>query len=410
MPPGVAPSIILGWKSDPLADPGPSPTDLQYQVVRCAMRKVLFILGTRPEAIKLAPVIAELRSRRDRFETTVAVTAQHREMLDQVLELFAIQPTHDLNLMTEDQSLFGITAGALPALQKVLAAEAPSIVLVEGDTTTVLVASLAAFYLGIPLGHVEAGLRSHDKRNPFPEEMNRRLTGALSDYHFAPTDRARRNLLSEGVADERIWVTGNTVIDALLSVVSRPYSLLEHPVLSSVRASGKRLIMVTAHRRESFGKPLRSIFQALKDIASRNEDITIVFPVHLNPNVRQAAAEVLKGVDGICLIDPLPYLAFAHFMKQSFLILTDSGGVQEEAPSLGKPVLVLREVTERPEAIEAGTAVLVGTDRARISAATQELLDNPEKYHRMARAVNPFGDGKAAQRIADVLETVLPHH
>ncbi len=372
------------------------------------MSKVLFILGTRPEAIKLAPVIAELRGRPGRFETTVAVTAQHREMLDQVLELFGIEPGYDLDLMTEDQSLFDITSAALPALGKVLAAEAPSIVLVEGDTTTVLAAALAAFYLGIPVGHVEAGLRTLDKRNPFPEEMNRRLAAAISDYHFAPTRRARRNLLAEGIPADKIWVTGNTVIDALLSVVSRPYNLFDHPPLSGVAASGKRLIMVTVHRRESFGQPLRSIFQALKDIAARNEDIAIVFPVHLNPNVRHAAAEVLEGVDGVSLIDPLPYLAFAHLMKQSFLILTDSGGIQEEAPSLGKPVLVLREVTERPEAIEAGTAILVGSDRARIADVTQELLDNSAKYDRMARAVNPFGDGKAAQRIVDVLETVLP--
>jgi UDP-N-acetylglucosamine 2-epimerase (non-hydrolysing) len=371
------------------------------------MKKALFMFGTRPEAIKLAPVIAELRSRGNRFRATVAVTAQHRQMLDQVLELFGIEPDYDLNLMTENQSLFDITSGALPVLGNVLEAEAPSIVLIEGDTTTVLVAALAAFYLGVPVGHVEAGLRTSDKRNPFPEEMNRRLTGALSEYHFASTERAKQNLLREGIRDDRIWVTGNPVIDALRSVLERPYDSADHPSLAGIGGTGRRLLLVTAHRRESFGKPMQRIFQALADIAERNEDVEIVLPVHLNPNVRRTAFEVLERVDRVHLIEPLSYLSFAHLMDSSYLILTDSGGIQEEAPSLGKPVLVLRDVTERPEAIEAGTAVLVGTDRDRITHLTQELLDDTARYRQMARAVNPFGDGKAARRIADVLEAVL---
>jgi UDP-N-acetylglucosamine 2-epimerase (non-hydrolysing) len=371
------------------------------------VKKVLFVLGTRPEAIKLAPVITELNSRPQKFEITVAVTAQHREMLDQVLGLFDIEADYDLNLMTEDQNLFDVTSEALLGLQDVLTQEAPSVVLVEGDTTTVFVACLAAFYLRIPVGHVEAGLRTFDRRNPFPEEMHRRLAGALADYHFAPTGRARKNLLAEGVPDERVYVTGNTVVDALLSVIGKPSHLSEHPALSDLELEGKRILLVTVHRRESFGKPMENIYKALRDIVERNEDVEVVFPVHLNPNVRRAATAILAEVDRVSLLEPLPYLAFAHLMNRSYLILTDSGGIQEEAPSLGKPVLVLREATERPEAIEAGTALLVGTDKARIRDAAQELLDDPVKYDRMAKAVNPFGDGKAAQRIADVLEVVL---
>lgn len=368
--------------------------------------KVVFIFGTRPEAIKLAPVIRELKLRSDQFEVRVFGTAQHREMLDQVLGLFEIELDYDLNVMTPNQNLFQVTTKVLQGLETLLILEKPSVVIVQGDTTTTFVASLAAFYLQIPIGHVEAGLRTFDKRNPFPEEGNRHLTSVLADYHFAPTERACQNLLREGINAHSVFLTGNTVIDALLHIVDDGYSFAWHPQLREIDFESKRVIAVTAHRRESFGRPMRDVFLALRDVVSRNRDVEIVFPVHLNPNVHQMAHKVLGGVDKIHLIEPLSYSPFVQLMDKSYLILTDSGGIQEEAPSLGKPVLVLRQVTERPEAIEAGTARLVGTDRELIVQTVQKLLDEPQEYDRMAKTANPFGDGRAAQRIVDILMDV----
>jgi UDP-N-acetylglucosamine 2-epimerase (non-hydrolysing) len=365
--------------------------------------KVAVIFGTRPEAIKLAPVIRELKSRSDQFEVRVIGTAQHREMLDQVLDLFGIELDYDLNVMRPDQSLFQVTTQVLQGLETLLSSEKPSVVIVQGDTTTTFVASLAAFYLQIMIGHVEAGLRTFDKRNPFPEEVNRHLTSVLADYHFAPTERARRNLLREGIGADSVFLTGNTVIDALLYIVEDGYSFAWHPQLREIDFENKRVIAITAHRRESFGRPMRDVFLALRDVVSRNGDVEIVFPVHLNPNVHRMAHEVLGGVDRIHLIEPLSYSPFVQLMNKSYLILTDSGGIQEEAPSLGKPVLVLRQVTERPEAIEAGTARLVGTDRELIVQTVQKLLDDRQEYDKMARTANPFGDGRAALRVVDIL-------
>lgn len=365
--------------------------------------KVAVIFGTRPEAIKLAPVIRELKSCSDQFEVRVIGTAQHREMLDQVLDLFGIELDYDLNVMRPDQSLFQVTTKVLQGLETLLISEKPSVVIVQGDTTTTFVASLAAFYLQIPIGHVEAGLRTFDKYNPFPEEVNRHLTSVLADYHFVPTERARRNLLREGIGADSVFLTGNTVIDALLYVVEDGYSFAWHPQLREIDFENKRVIAVTAHRRESFGRPMGDVFLALRDVVSRNGNVEIVFPVHLNPNVHRMAHEVLGGVDRIHLIEPLSYSPFVQLMNKSYLILTDSGGIQEEAPSLGKPVLVLRQVTERPEAIEAGTARLVGTDRELIVQTVQKLLDDRQEYDKMARTANPFGDGRAALRIVDIL-------
>lgn len=365
--------------------------------------KVAFIFGTRPEAIKLAPVIRELKKRSGQFEVRVIGTAQHREMLDQVLDLFGIELDYDLNVMRPDQSLFQVTTKVLQGLETLLTLEKPSVVIVQGDTTTTFVASLAAFYLQIPIGHVEAGLRTFDKHNPFPEEMNRHLTSVLAHYHFAPTERARQNLLREGIGTDSVFLTGNTVIDALLYIVDDGYSFAWHPQLREIDFESKRVIVVTAHRRESFGRPMQDVFLALRDVVSQNRDMEIVFPVHLNPNVQRMAHKVLGDVDRIHLIEPLSYSPFVQLMNKSYLILTDSGGIQEEAPSLGKPVLVLRQVTERPEAIEAGTARLVGTGRELIVQTVQKLLDDRQEYGQMARIANPFGDGRAAQRIVDIL-------
>jgi UDP-N-acetylglucosamine 2-epimerase (non-hydrolysing) len=363
--------------------------------------RVLSVFGTRPEAVKMAPVVERLR-RAPGVEAGVCVTAQHRQMLDQVLRLFDITPEFDLDLMEPDQALPELTAAVFRGLDPVLEQWRPDWVLVQGDTTTVMAAALLAYYRRIRLGHVEAGLRTGDKWQPFPEEINRRVAGVVADLHFAPTERARGNLLREGVPSDCIVVTGNPVIDALQSIVARPYDEATGPL--AAMPSDRRVILLTAHRRENFGAPLEAIFTAVKQLAIRYRDsVHIVYPVHLNPNVRRPAERLLGGVANITLVDPLDYLPMVHLLKRCHLVLTDSGGLQEEAPALGKPVLVLRQVTERPEAIEAGTARLVGTDPHRIEAETRRLLDDPEAYAAMAHAVNPFGDGHAAERIVEAL-------
>ena len=382
------------------------------------MKKIMLIFGTRPEAIKLAPIIQRLKAEGSKFKPIVCVTAQHREMLDQVLNLFEIEPDYDLNIMIDNQDLFDVTVKALNGLKEILKKEKPDIALVQGDTTTSFVASLAAFYLKIPLGHVEAGLRTYNKYSPFPEEKNRHLTGVLADYHFAPTEWAKNNLLKENVPKDRIWVTGNTVIDALLWVVSRQksaggeqygnrYFKERWGLTLTTNTNTCKLILVTGHRRESFGEGFRNICLALKEIAKDRHDIKIVYPVHLNPNVQKPVRDILSDIPNIYLIEPLDYEPFVYLMEKAYLILTDSGGIQEEAPSLGKPVLVMRNVTERPEGIEAGVVKLVGTDKERIVAETEILLDDKKAYEEMARASNPYGDGKAAERIVDILEEVL---
>jgi UDP-N-acetylglucosamine 2-epimerase (non-hydrolysing) len=369
--------------------------------VSAARRRVLSIFGTRPEAVKMAPVVAELAAAPD-FEALICVTAQHREMLDQVLGLFAIQPDFDLDLMQPDQSLPDLTAAVMRGLDSILSQVKPDWVLVQGDTTTVMAASLLAYYHHIRLGHVEAGLRTGDKWQPFPEEINRRVASVVADLHFAPTERARQNLLAEGVPPEGILVTGNTVIDALLRVADLPYAWGDGPLRNVPQ--DRKLITVTAHRRENFGAPLEAIFQALRVLAEEfRDDLHLVYPVHRNPNVLEPAHRLLAGVKNISLIEPLDYLPMVHLLKRSHLVLTDSGGLQEEAPALGVPVLVLRQVTERPEAIEAGTARLVGTDPQRILDEARRLLRDPAAYAQMAHATNPYGDGKASARIVAAL-------
>ena len=360
------------------------------------MFKVMTIFGTRPEAIKMSPVILELKKFPDEIETLVTVTAQHREMLDQVLDLFEIKPDFDLNIMSQGQTLFDITTRALNGLDKIFSETNPNLVLVHGDTTTTFSSSLAAFYHQIAVGHVEAGLRTFNKYSPYPEEMNRKLTSAISDLNFAPTKISRDNLLREGVSSEKIFVTGNTVIDALHQTLKREFKF-DSELEISMRDS--RVILVTTHRRENLGEPMRHVYQALKDLLEKFSDLKIVFPVHKNPRVRKIVEEELGGIDRVILIEPLDYEPFANLMNRSTLILTDSGGVQEEAPSLGKPVLVLRDTTERPEAIESGTVKLVGTSREKIFETAADLLSNPESYRAMAEAHNPYGDGNAAERI-----------
>ncbi len=363
--------------------------------------KVLTVLGTRPEAIKLAPVIRELEAHPKEVRSLVCVTAQHREMLDPFLRLFEIRPDWDLNIMRPNQSLYDVTVGALGGLREVIEMARPDLVLVQGDTTTAFVAALAAFYEQTPVAHVEAGLRSYDKRNPFPEEMNRRLVDVLSDLYFAPTEAAKQNLLREGVEEHRITVTGNTVIDALFFVLEKTRGD-ERPMPFEPRA-GQRLILVTAHRRESFGPGILKICQALRKIAEANEDVEIVYPVHLNPNVRGPVRQILHGEKRVHLVEPLDYCAFVQLMSRAYLILTDSGGIQEEAPSLHVPVLVLRKTTERPEGIEVGAAQLVGTEVDSIYQAVQRLLDDEAEYRRMASVPNPYGDGRAGRRIVEVI-------
>ena len=373
--------------------------------------RILVVFGTRPEAIKMAPVVNALREQSDRFSCRVCVTAQHREMLDQVLDLFSIRPDHDLDIMRQGQGLHDLTSAVLLGLHPVLEAERPDIVLVHGDTTTTMAATLSAFYARIPVGHVEAGLRTGNKHAPFPEEVNRKVAGAVADLHFAPTENAKRNLLREGVPEESILVTGNTVIDALLSVADR---LRCDPALAKRMEADftfldprKKLLLVTGHRRENFGEGFENICRALAEIAALRADVEILYPVHLNPNVQEPVRRILgTGRDGnVHLVEPVEYLPFVYLMNRSRLIMTDSGGVQEEAPSLGKPVLVMREATERPEAVQAGTARLVGTDRGKIVAETLRLLDEPAAYRAMSATHNPYGDGKAAGRIAEFLGT-----
>jgi len=363
--------------------------------------KILSIFGTRPEAIKMAPLVKELQ-RREVFKCEVAVTAQHRQMLDQVLGLFDIKVDYDLNIMTDRQTLFSITTKALLGLRDVLASSKPDMVLVHGDTTTTFAGALAAFYCGIKVGHVEAGLRTHNKWLPFPEEMNRKLTGALADLHFAPTQRARTNLLQEGVKAHNIFVTGNTVIDALRTTVREDF-IFSTDVLNKIDYSNQKIILVTAHRRENLGEPLENICRGILRLADSFPEIKIVYPVHLNPAVRDTVFKTLGQHQRILLLDPLDTDEMHNLMAKSFLILTDSGGLQEEAPSLGKPVLVLRNETERPEAVEAGTVKLVGTDSEIIFKEAARLLSDKDEYERMANAINPYGDGRASIRIADFL-------
>ena len=372
------------------------------------MKKVLFVFGTRPEAIKLAPVILELK-KYPRVQIIVCVTAQHRQMLDQALGLFAIIPDIDLDLMKPNQTLSELTGRVVDGVDRVLKKEQPDIVLIQGDTTTVMAAALAAFYNKIPVGHVEAGLRSNDICSPFPEEMNRRLTSILGNYHFAPTEKAKEALLGEGISGERIYVTGNTVIDALHMILKEPVPMVAKKILDRVGISDnvnerkRKMILLTAHRRENFGERFECICQAIKQLAERNQDIVIVYPAHLNPNIQEPANRILGGLDRIFLIEPVEYDSMAHLMNAASIILTDSGGIQEEAPSLGKPVLVMRTETERPEGIEAGTARLVGPHTDKIIIETERLLYDKAAYNEMARAINPYGDGKAAKRIVEIL-------
>jgi UDP-N-acetylglucosamine 2-epimerase (non-hydrolysing) len=377
------------------------------------MKTILSIFGTRPEAIKMAPVIKELEKHPKSFKSVVCVTAQHREMLDQVLEIFNIRPEYDLDIMKPQQDLYDITANVLFKLRNVLSKVKPDMVLVHGDTTTTMSATLASFYAQIPIGHVEAGLRTHNKYAPFPEEINRKITDNIVDIHFAPTKQAKQNLLAEGVSAKRIYITGNTVIDALFLALKKIKKdklepkiekglISRYPRLARVLGKkseyGDRLILVTGHRRENFGEGFENICRALNTISER-DDVQIIYPVHLNPNVQRPVKRILGRNARIHLIEPLDYLPFVYLMNRSYLILTDSGGVQEEAPSLGKPVLVMRETTERPEAVEAGTVKLVGTNPKLICSEAEKLLYNPEAYAKMAHAHNPYGDGRAAERI-----------
>lgn len=375
------------------------------------MKKILLVFGTRPEAIKMAPLVKALQKDAEHFETKVCVTAQHRQMLDQVLEVFEITPEYDLNIMAPNQDLYDITSKVLLGLRDVLKDFRPDVVLVHGDTTTSMAASLAAFYQQIPVGHVEAGLRTYNMLSPWPEEMNRQVTDRICTYYFAPTEKSRQNLLRECIDDKKIFVTGNTVIDALLMAVdiidgkAGVKEQLHEELREKGYAVGERpYILVTGHRRENFGDGFLHICRAIKEIAAMHPDMDIVYPVHLNPNVQKPVYELLSGLENVYLISPLDYLPFIYAMQHSTLLLTDSGGVQEEAPSLGKPVLVMRDTTERPEAVEAGTVKLVGTDAAAIVSNVTELLRNKEMYRQMSETHNPYGDGKACQRIIDALK------
>lgn len=365
-----------------------------------AKLRIMTVFGTRPEAVKMAPVIKELERRSGEIVPLVAVTAQHREMLDQVLELFEITPNYDLNIMQANQTLHDITSRALLGLRDVISEAKPDMILVHGDTTTTFVAALAGFYAQVPVGHVEAGLRTQNKYSPFPEEMNRKLTGAIADLHFSPTETSKANLLAEGVKLENIFVTGNTVIDALLATVRENYTFAD-PVLNQLDFANRKVILVTTHRRENLGEPMRNIYLALQQLIEENPDVEIIFPMHKNPHVREVVNSVLGQTERVHLIEPLDYQPFVNLMARSHIILTDSGGVQEEAPSFGKPVLVLRDTTERPEAVEAGTVLLVGTDRNEVYRTASALLKDSAAYSKMANAVNPYGDGLAAARIVD---------
>ncbi|MFE8698063.1 non-hydrolyzing UDP-N-acetylglucosamine 2-epimerase [Cytobacillus sp. FJAT-53684] len=360
--------------------------------------KVMTIFGTRPEAIKMAPLVLELQKYPEQFESIVTVTAQHREMLDQVLNIFEVTPNHDLNIMKERQTLIDVTTRGLEGLDKVMKETKPDIVLVHGDTTTTFIAGLAAFYNQIVIGHVEAGLRTWNKYSPFPEEMNRQLTGVMADLHFSPTTKSAENLLNENKQAEQIFITGNTAIDALKTTVKEEY---HHEVLDKIGTD--RLVLLTAHRRENLGEPMRNMFSAIKRIVEEQNDIQIVYPMHLNPSVREIAQEILGNNERIHLIEPLDVIDFHNFAARAYLILTDSGGIQEEAPSLGVPVLVLRDTTERPEGIEAGTLKLAGIEESPIYELATQLLTDPAEYEKMAKAVNPYGDGDASRRICEAI-------
>ena len=359
----------------------------------------MLAFGTRPEAIKMCPLVNELKSRRDEFDVSVVSTGQHREMLDQVLRVFGVVPNHDLHVMRPGQTLFDVTSAVLLGIRKVMEYEEPDAVLVHGDTTTSFAAALAAFYLQIPVGHVEAGLRTHDLYSPWPEEFNRQAVDLISHWYFAPTEMSRRNLLDESKPDERIFVTGNTGIDALRHTVRDDYS---NPELDW--AEDSRLILITAHRRENLGEPMHRMFRAIRRVMEERPNTKAIYPIHMNPQVRRAAHEELDGFDRLRIIDPLEVVDFHNFMARSYLILTDSGGIQEEAPSLGKPVLVMRDTTERPEGVEAGTLRLVGTEEEAIYHEFSQLLDDPEEYAAMSHASNPYGDGHASERIASILD------
>ncbi len=383
------------------------------------MKKIMLVFGTRPEAIKMAPLVKEFQKHPECFETIVCVTGQHREMLDQVLHIFDIKPDYDLNIMKQGQDLYDVTARVLTGMRDVLKEAQPDVVLVHGDTTTSTAAALAAFYQQIPVGHVEAGLRTHNIYSPWPEEMNRQITGRIATYHFAPTPLSRQNLLAEGVKEDQIAVTGNTVIDALYMVVDKIKrdkaldaeleTLLKNAGYDVNRlANGKKLVLITGHRRENFGDGFIHMCTAIKDLTKKYPDVDFVYPMHLNPNVRKPIHEVfgedLSNLGNMYFIEPLEYLSFVYLMEKSTIVLTDSGGIQEEAPGLGKPVLVMRDTTERPEALEAGTVKLVGTNYERIVHEVSELIDNQEYYDRMSKAVNPYGDGLACGRILSALE------
>ena len=383
------------------------------------MKTILLVFGTRPEAIKMAPLVKTLQAQPEKFKTVVCVTAQHRQMLDQVLHIFDITPDYDLDIMKPNQDLYDVTSRVLLGMRDVLKEVQPDVVLVHGDTTTSTAAALAAFYQQIPVGHVEAGLRTHNIYSPWPEEMNRQITGRITTHHFAPTPLAKQNLLRENVAENQIIVTGNTVIDALHIVTKRlaEDAELQQSVQGELAEfgydvnrlnSGRKLVLITGHRRENFGEGFLNICHAIKDLAERYPDTDFVYPVHLNPNVRKPVFEILgDGAEkNIFLIEPLQYLPFVYMMERSYLILTDSGGVQEEAPGLGKPVLVMRNTTERPEAVEAGTVLLVGTDKAKIEQGVIDLMEKTEVYRKMSEAVNPYGDGLACRRISDYLDKI----
>lgn len=362
------------------------------------MKKIMLVFGTRPEAIKMCPLVNELKSR-ENLETIVCVTGQHRQMLDQVLDAFGVTPDYDLSVMKDKQTLFDITTNILNRIKPVLEEVKPDVVLVHGDTSTTFVTALACFYLQIPVGHVEAGLRTYNIYSPYPEEFNRQAVSIISQYNFAPTELSRQNLLKEGKGDETIYITGNTAIDALKTTVREDYT---HPELEW--SKGSRLIVITAHRRENLGEPMHHMFRAIRRIMDEHPDVKAIYPIHMNPVVRKAADEELGDCDRVHIIDPLEVLDFHNFLAKSYLILTDSGGIQEEAPSLGKPVLVMRDTTERPEGIKAGTLKLVGTDEKTIYESFKELLENKEAYNKMAHTSNPYGDGNACKRIADILE------
>ena len=361
--------------------------------------KVMTVFGTRPEAIKMAPLVLELQKQSQRFETITIVSAQHREMLDQVLDIFHIKPDYDLNIMHARQTLTDITSNVLINLDKILKEAKPDIVLVHGDTTTTFAASVAAFYNQIPIGHVEAGLRTWEKYSPYPEEMNRQMTDAMTDLYFAPTNQSKANLLKENHKEDNIYITGNTAIDALKQTVDKEY---HHDILDKVSPDNK-LILLTMHRRENQGEPMRRVFKVIREVVESREDVEVIYPVHLSPAVQETAKEILGNTERIHLISPLDVVDFHNLAARSYFIMTDSGGVQEEAPSLGKPVLVLRDKTERPEGVEAGTLKLVGTESEKVKKEMEELLDNDAEYQRMAQAKNPYGDGKASERILDAI-------